>query len=80
MKIVVIIDSDSNEYHSHHLFETSSCAYAFADGIEAAWKISHGVSNWTPYALCNKFDFEEWERLGSPGKEEMAKGLKNDQA
>mgnify|MGYP000753499762 CR=1 FL=1 len=71
-KAVIIVDTDEKEYYNHHVFETVPEAYAFAEGMKAAWKISHGYSNcWHPYVLNDPFDFQEWEWMGSPGKEKV---------
>lgn len=72
MPIVIIVDTDRKEYYDHHIFDTVSEASSFAEGMEAAWKISHGYANcWRPYVLDFPHDFQEWEEMGSPGKTEI---------
>lgn len=70
--VVIIIDTDNNTYYSHHIFTTFAAAHAFAEGMIAAWKISHGQFNcWHPFVLTACFDYEEWKSIGSPGKEKV---------
>ncbi len=70
MSIVVVIDTDKKRYWSHHLFDLIGEAFVFQEGMEAAWKISHGESHcWHPFVLDCLSDLEEWKELGSPGKE-----------
>ncbi len=72
MFTVVIVDYDLKEYYSHHSFTTIDQAIAFADGMETAWKISHGPSNcWTPFVIDLLHHFNEWVEMGSPGKDHI---------
>jgi len=74
--IVIIINMDYKNYYSHRIFNSSSEAFSFAEGMEEAWKISHGHYNcWKPLVLCCRFDYEEWHDLGYPGKEIILKFL-----
>ena len=72
MPVVIILDTDQKKYYNHHVFETLPQARAFAEGMTAAWEISHGYYNcWQPYVLDDEKDFQEWEWMGSPGKEKV---------
>lgn len=71
--IVIIVDLDDKTYWSHHDFSTFEEARAFSKGMKAAWDISHGPANcWEPYVLDDPYDLEEWQKMGSPGKEKFA--------
>jgi len=72
MSIVVIIDTDNKTYYSHRVCEDKSQASAYAEGMAAAWEISHGYCNcWQPYVLDNPEDFQEWKDMGFPGKDKL---------
>ncbi len=73
MSTVIIVDTMDKSYHSHRVFASSAEARAFADGMEAAWKISHGYYNcWRPFVLDDADQRKEWENMGSPGKDRIA--------
>lgn len=72
--IVIVIDTSDKTYYSHHVFCTASEAFAFAEGMEEAWEISHGTYNcWCPFSLGISSNFEEWKEMGFPGKEIIEK-------
>lgn len=72
--VVVIVNADNGTYYEHHFVASFASAYAFADGMIAAWKISHGPSNcWRPLVLVAPDDRAEWEAMGSPGLDEIQK-------
>ncbi len=70
--IVVIVDTDDGTYYEHHDVGTVAECIAFVEGMEAAWKISHGTSNcWQGFALGIARQREEWEAMGSPGRDKV---------
>jgi hypothetical protein len=74
--IVVVVDTDDNAYYEHRNLGSTAMCQAFADGMAAAWKISHGYANcWRPFVLGVDWQREEWEALGSPGADKIAAAI-----
>ena len=68
--IVVVVDTDRKEFQWFEAFATSGSAGAYQEGITDAWDHSRGsFCSYAAFCLSHPTEREEWESMGSPGRE-----------